>query len=119
MKRKVYIVSGFDCAVCAGKAEAHIAKQKDVDSARMDFTNNKLYIVFKNEPWDCEKLGKVIAEVESDPLNISEDNKRTITCKVIVLDYINDKLNFYFFDNFLNGNTIKYFCFANSSSFVL
>ena len=75
MKRKVYIVSGFDCAVCAGKAEAHIAKQKDVDSARMDFTNNKLYIVFKNEPWDCEKLGKVIAEVESDPLNISEDNK--------------------------------------------
>jgi len=74
MTKKVYIVSGFDCAVCAGKAEAHIAKQKDVESARMDFTNNKLYINFKDKPWDCDKLGKVISEVESDPLNISEDN---------------------------------------------
>lgn len=75
MKRKVYIVSGFDCAVCAGKAEKHIAKQPDVESARMDFTSNKLYVVFKSEPWDCDKLGKIIAEVESDPLNISEDSK--------------------------------------------
>lgn len=75
MKRKVYTVSGFDCAVCAGKAERHIAKQEDVESARMDFTNNKLYVIFKGEAWTCEKLGKVIAEVESDPLNISEETK--------------------------------------------
>lgn len=74
MNRKVYIVSGFDCAVCAGKAEAHILKQKDVESARMDFTSNKLYINFKDKPWTCDKLAKVIAEVESDPLNISEDD---------------------------------------------
>ena len=74
MTKKRYIVSGFDCAVCASKAEAHISKKDGVISARMDFANNKLYISFDDEPWDVETLRKVIAEVESDPLNISEDS---------------------------------------------
>lgn len=86
MKRKIFIVSGFDCAVCAGKAERHIAKQQDVESARMDFTNNKLYINFKDEPWDCEKLRKVIAEVESDPLNINDFSKESNNKKVKIFN---------------------------------
>ena len=72
MVRKVFNVSGFDCPVCATKAERHLSKQDDVESARMDFTNNKLYITFKNDAWDCKKLAKVIGQVETDPLNISE-----------------------------------------------
>ena len=77
MVKKVYTVSGFDCPVCAGKAEKHIANQEDVESARMDFNNNKLYINFKNEPWDINKLASVIGEVESDPLNISDAEEKT------------------------------------------
>ena len=72
MVRKVFNVSGFDCPVCATKAERYLSKQDDVESARMDFTNNKLYITFKNDAWDCKKLAKVIGQVETDPLNISE-----------------------------------------------
>ena len=86
MVRKIYTVSGFDCAVCASKAEMHIAKQPDVESARMDFTNNKLYVNFKEEPWDCEKLRSVIAEVESDPLNIAEFTKDGANKKVKVFN---------------------------------
>lgn len=77
MVKKVFIVSGFDCAVCASKAEQHIAKQKDVSSVRMDFSNNKLYITFNKDPWDVDKLRKIISEVESDPLNIYEDNGKS------------------------------------------
>ena len=32
-----------------------------------------IYINFKDEPWSVKKLAAVIAEVETDPLNISED----------------------------------------------
>ena len=76
MIKKVYTVSGFDCPVCAGKAEKHISNQEEVESARMDFNNNKLYITFKNEAWDVNKLANVIAQVESDPLNISDDAEK-------------------------------------------
>ena len=72
MKKKVYNVCGFDCASCASKAEAHIAKQEDVNDAHISFASNKAYITFKNEPWDVNKLASVIKEVESDPLEISE-----------------------------------------------
>lgn len=72
MVRKVFNVSGFDCPVCATKAERYLSKQDDVESARMDYTNNKLYITFKNDAWDCKKLAKVIGKVETNPLNISE-----------------------------------------------
>ena len=85
MIKKRYIVSGFDCAACASKAEAHIEKQKNVVSARMDFSTNKLYISFENDPWDIETLRKVIAEVESDPLNISEEGEINNT-KIKIFD---------------------------------
>jgi len=85
MIKKRYTVSGFDCAVCASKAEAHIAKQKGVISARMDFANNKLYISFDSNPWGVETLRKVIAEVEGDPLNIYEEGE-AINSKINVFN---------------------------------
>ena len=72
MKKKAYNVCGFDCASCASKAETHIAKQEDVESAHISFASNKAYITFKNDPWSVGKLASVIKEVESDPLEISE-----------------------------------------------
>lgn len=76
MEKKVFNVSGFDCAHCASKAEQHIAKHKDVSYARLDFSNNKLYITFKENSWDCDKLASIIKEVESDPLDISEEHQQ-------------------------------------------
>lgn len=71
MVKKVYSVTGFDCAHCASKAEEHISKHEDVSFAHMDFSTNTLYITFKKEYWDVEKLADIIKEVESDPLEIS------------------------------------------------
>ena len=51
----------------------------------MDFSTNKLYIYFENDPWDVETLRKVIAEVESDPLNISEEGEINNT-KIKIFD---------------------------------
>ena len=56
MKKVIYNISGFDCANCASKAEQHIAKQEEVEYAHLDFAGNKLYITFKNESWDIDKL---------------------------------------------------------------
>ncbi len=73
MVKKTYHVSGFDCANCASNAEKHIQKQEEVEYAHLDFATNKLFITFKDKPWDVDKLAAVIKEVEDDPLDISED----------------------------------------------
>ena len=76
MKKQVYNICGFDCASCASKAEKHIAKQNDVEYAHLDFSNNKLYVTFKEDIWSIDKLANVIKEVESDPLEISLENQK-------------------------------------------
>ena len=76
MKKKIYNICGFDCASCAAKAEKHIARHKDVSYTHLDFSNNKLYITFKNDGWTCEELANIIKEVESDPLEISEEDNK-------------------------------------------
>lgn len=75
-KKVTYNVCGFDCASCAAKAEAHIAKHEDVEYAHMDYSSNKLYVTFKDESWDIDTLANVIKEVESDPLDISYVNEK-------------------------------------------
>ena len=72
MVKKIYNISGFDCPNCAAKAEAHLNKQKEISYAHLDFSANRLYITFENEAYSVEELSNKIAEVESDPLNISE-----------------------------------------------
>ena len=71
--KKVFHVSGFDCANCAAKAECHINEQEGVEEAKLDFASNKLYMTFSGEAWSEEKLVNVIKEVESDPLVIYEE----------------------------------------------
>lgn len=78
--KKVYHISGFDCGNCAAKAERHINTKENVESATLDFAANKLYITYSGATWTVNELKKVIAEVESDPLNVYEegveDNKK-------------------------------------------
>ena len=78
MIKKKYHISGFDCPNCAHKSEAHLAKQEEIESCHIDFSTNKMFITFKKEPLSVEEIKKIIAQVESDPLEIYDlDTKIT------------------------------------------
>ena len=70
--KKTYHISGFDCPMCAKKSETHLAKQEDIEDAHIDFSTNKMFITYKSKAYSVEQIKKVIAQVESDPLDISE-----------------------------------------------
>ena len=70
--KKTYHISGFDCPNCAHKSEQHLAKQEGVESCHIDFSTNKLFITYKSKPFTVEQIAKIIAQVESDPLDIHE-----------------------------------------------
>ena len=72
MIKKIYNISGFDCANCAAKAENHLSKNKNIEYAHLDFAGNKLYLTFKDNEYSLEEIKKIIAEVESDPIELSE-----------------------------------------------
>ena len=73
--KRVYHISGFDCANCANTVESHLNSKEEITSARIDFTANRLYISFNDSPWNIDKLIQIIKEVESDPLEIYEEDK--------------------------------------------
>ena len=70
-----YHISGFDCASCATEVEEHENSKKEIEYAKIDFSANKLYITYKNNPWTIQELINIIKEVESDPLVIYEEPK--------------------------------------------
>ena len=72
MIKKKYHISGFDCPNCAHKSESHLSKHESIEECRIDFSTNKMYITFKNQSLSVEEIAKVIAEVESDPLDIRD-----------------------------------------------
>ena len=75
--KKTYHISGFDCPNCAHKSEQHLAKQEGIENCHIDFSTNKLFITYKNKPFTVEQIAKIIAQVESDPLEIQElENKK-------------------------------------------
>ena len=83
MIKKIYHISGFDCANCAAKAEAHLNRNKAISYARLDFAGNRLYITYKDNAFSIDELKKTIAEVESDPLDISENEGQVKKTKKI------------------------------------
>lgn len=74
MIKKKYNISGFDCANCAAKAEAHLNKDKRINYARLDFAGNRLYITFEDKELSIDEIKQLIAEVESDPIEINSDS---------------------------------------------
>ncbi len=78
MIKKKYHISGFDCPNCAHKSEAHLAKQENIDYCHIDFSTNSLYITYKEEPFSVEEIKKIIAEVESDPLEIYDLEQKEV-----------------------------------------
>ena len=81
MIKKKYYISGFDCPNCAHKSEEHLGKHEEIDYCHIDFSTNKMFITYKNEPLSVEQISQIIAEVESDPLDIRDlaekENKKT------------------------------------------
>ncbi|MBO6261093.1 MAG: cadmium-translocating P-type ATPase [Bacilli bacterium] len=70
--KKIYHISGFDCPNCAHKSELHLAKQEGIKDAHIDFSTNKMFITYSDKPFTVEQIAKIIAQVESDPLDIKE-----------------------------------------------
>lgn len=71
-KKVVYHISGFDCPNCAAKVERYLNKQENIQSATIDFANERMYVNYLNEPLQTEELINVIKEVEDDPLRIEK-----------------------------------------------
>ena len=78
MNKRVYHISGFDCANCAAKAEKHLNTKEFIEVARLDFAGNRLYITYKKDAISVEQLAEIIKEVESDPLEIYEEEQNLI-----------------------------------------
>ena len=69
-KKVIYHISGFDCPNCAAKVERFLNKEEYIQSATIDFTNERMYITYREEPLGLEELKETIKKVESDPLRI-------------------------------------------------
>ena len=69
-KKVVYHISGFDCANCASKTERFLNKQEIISNAVIDFTNERMYITYRDEPLGVEELKQLIKQIEDDPLRI-------------------------------------------------
>ena len=79
--KKKYHISGFDCANCAKKAEAHLAKANGISACSLDFAQDSLYITYEDKEKSIEELRAIIKEVESDDIELSsvEDKKKKTT----------------------------------------
>ena len=71
-KKVIYHISGFDCPNCAAKVERFLNKEEYIQNATIDFTNERMYINYREEPLSTEELIEVIKTVESDPLRIEK-----------------------------------------------
>ena len=78
MNKKTYHISGFDCPNCAHKSEEHLGKHEQIDYCHIDFSTNKMFITYKKEELSVEEITSIIAEVESDPLDIHEVTSKKI-----------------------------------------
>ena len=74
MIKKKYHISGFDCPNCAHKSETHLGKHDAIDYCHIDFSTNKMYLTFKDKELSVKEIADIIAEVESDPLDIHESS---------------------------------------------
>ena len=74
MIKKKYHISGFDCPNCAHKSETHLGKHDGIEYCHIDFSTNKMYLNFKEKELSVKEIASIIAEVESDPLDIHESS---------------------------------------------
>ena len=85
-KSKVYTIKGFDCANCAKKTESHLNKHPKIEEAVLDFAGDKLHLTFKEEDLSEKEILKIIKEVETDPITLTEDIKKKEKRKIFTKD---------------------------------
>ena len=71
MVKRIYSITGFDCASCAEKCERHLNSHKAVSSARIDMVAERLYLEFEGEELTIEEILACIEEVEDDDIDVS------------------------------------------------
>lgn len=67
--KKIYKLDNLDCANCAAKMEAAIAKLPEVETVTMSFMTQKMILTFADDAAEAEVLKKVqkcIKRVEPD-----------------------------------------------------
>ena len=87
-KSKVYTIKGFDCANCAKKTENYLNKHPKIEKAVLDFAGDKLHLTFAEEVLTTEEILKIIKEVESDPIILSEDKPKKEKRKIFTKDLL-------------------------------
>ena len=70
--KKKYYINGFDCAACAKKAEGHLNKAEGICECNIDFSTDSLYVTYEGKVKSVDEIKKIIKEVESDEITISE-----------------------------------------------
>ena len=69
MIKKVYSITGFDCANCAAKVESFLNHQENIEYARIDFSANRLYLTYKHQELSIDEIKRLIKrENGRDPL---------------------------------------------------
>lgn len=76
-KKVIYHISGFDCANCAANAERHLNKDQNILEATLDFSNDRLYVIYKDNPYTINQLKEKIKEVEDDPIRVELLNRNS------------------------------------------
>lgn len=120
MGKKIYNITGFDCANCASKTEKHLSSKQEIESCRIDFAQNKLYINFKDDPLAIEQILDYIKEVETDPIEVNENltssfNKIplfTTKMKISLIRVVIATLVIVFSEIFLNNPDLFWFKFG-------
>lgn len=84
MIKKIYNISGFDCANCAKKTECYLSKREEIEDIVLDFAGDKLFVTYKDKELSIKELKKIIKEVESDEIEITEVSHEKK--KVVIFD---------------------------------
>ena len=74
MIKKVYTISGFDCANCAAKTESFLNHDNRIEYARIDFAGNRLYITYKDKELSIDEIKKLIKQIESNDVYVNDVN---------------------------------------------
>lgn len=71
--KKSMKIQGLDCANCAAKIEAGIAKLEGVESVSVNFLSQKLVLCAQEKDMDeiIEKVKKIVRKVEPDAQIVS------------------------------------------------
>ena len=87
MIKKSYHITGFDCAHCAVKSETHLNKHPAINSAVIDFSKDRLFVEYKDQELTIDEILKTIAEVESDPIEVTDSSKEKKKYKILNKDF--------------------------------